>query len=131
MTHTLITTCCAEKDPSEGFLPAIERYLSDRINWVYRESQRSGLPLLIFSGKFGLLKPTDPIPWYDHALQMDEVEKLLPLLVSQLEKMAITRGSFYARSPDLPGWKPYHDSLERACKLVRVRLDWIAWQMED
>lgn len=54
MAEFLVTTCSKEKDLAPGLLPAIERYQHPRIQWVYLESQRLDLPMLILSGEFRL-----------------------------------------------------------------------------
>lgn len=128
MTHFLITTCCKEKDPAPEPLPAIRRYLSRRIAWVHAESQRQGIPLLILSGEYGLLRPEDKIHWYDHALQMEEVLTLVPRLVSQLKALGIREVTFYARPKNEPGWAPYHAALEGACQAAGVELHCAPWE---
>lgn len=78
--------------------------------------------MLILSGKFGLISPTQPIPWYDHALQMEEVPGLVPKLVEKPRKLEVTKVSFYARPREMPGWAPYHAALEQACREAGVEL---------
>ena len=128
MAEFLVTTCSAEKDTSPGLLPAIERYQHPRIQWVYLESRRLSRPMLILSGEFGLLEPLDPIPWYDHALQMAEVNDLLPSIEQKLSTLQAERLIFYARPASEPGWAPYHAALEGACSRASVRLKWILWE---
>ncbi len=128
MNRYLITTCSKEKDPSPGVLPAIERYQSERIMFAYQESLRLGLPMLILSGKFGLIQPTDEIPWYDHALQMAEVQVMVPPVVDVLEKNAVDQILFYARPLDSPGWPPYYAVIKEACKQLEIDLMLCHWE---
>lgn len=128
MTAYLITTCSKEKDSRPGLLPAIERYKHPRIDWVYRESQRLNLPMLILSGEFGLLQPQTPIPWYDHALQADEVPNLVPAIALRLKGLKAESLQFFARPANEPGWAPYHAALDQACRAENVRLRWVLWE---
>jgi hypothetical protein len=127
MSEYLVTTCSKEKDPAPGLLPAIERYRHARIDWVYLESRRLNIPMLILSGEFGLLLPTDPIPWYDHALQVDEVQDLVLSIAKKLEILGADRLRFYARPASEPGWAPYHAALTQASREASVRLKMISW----
>ncbi|MFW5713309.1 MAG: hypothetical protein ACOCYU_01425 [Brevefilum sp.] len=128
MNEYLITTCSKNKDDAPGLLPAIERYQNSRIEWVYLESIRLNTPMLIFSGEFGLLEPIDPIPWYDHALQMDEISKLIPKIARKLRALGVESLRFYARPASEPGWRPYHAALKQACAEADVTLNWIPWR---
>jgi len=128
MAKFLITTCSKEKDNAPGLLPAIARYQHPRIQWVHLESKRLGWPMLIFSGEFGLLQPLDPIPWYDHALQMDEVPDLVPRIAKKLKDLAVSSLVFYARPASDHGWDPYHTSLAQACQKADVSLEWTPWE---
>jgi len=61
----VITICCREKDNRPEPLAAVERYRSERIQSLHRLSRQAGLPFLILSGRFGLIEPDAPIPYYD------------------------------------------------------------------
>lgn len=78
--------------------------------------------MLILSGRFGLLAPDDPIPWYDQALAQTDVARLLPLVVEQLTASQAATLFFYARPRSTAGWKPYYELLERACRARAIRL---------
>ena len=116
------TTCCKEKRTDPGNLPAIERYLSERIRRVHRESMDKGRRMLIFSGKFGLLRPEEPIPWYDQKLESDGVGEIVPSLVNQLREYGASKLIFFCRPKNTEGWQPYHEALETACKQAGVEL---------
>lgn len=119
----LCTTCSAAKRDDPEPLPAVGRYLSLRVARVEQLSRRLGVPMRILSGKYGLLEPSQPIPWYDHALTPDEVEALLPHLVGQLLELEATELAFFARPRSTPGWEPYHLAIERACAAAGVELE--------
>jgi len=121
--HILLTTCCKEKDPAPGNLPAMKRYLSKRISDVYDESIKQTLPMRILSGKFGLLTPDDTIPNYDHPLSLMEVPILLPRILDQLSQDSISAITFYAHPRTTPGWEPYYQVIEQSCLSLGVELE--------
>ncbi|MCJ7695919.1 MAG: hypothetical protein MUO40_10900 [Anaerolineaceae bacterium] len=121
--HILLTTCCKEKDPAPGTLPAIKRYLSKRIAHVYDESITYNIPMRILSGKFGLLSPDAPIPNYDHPLSTMEVPMLLPHVMEQLDQDSISAITFYAHPRQTPGWEPYYQVVEQSCKALSIKFE--------
>jgi len=119
----LCTICCKDKRGDPGLLPAIERYRSERIAFVHQESQRLGKPMLILSGKYGLLRPEDPIPWYDQKLEMDAIPELVPVIGKQLKEQGVTRLKFYCHPKTDKNWYPYHIALEQACQKREIKID--------
>lgn len=74
MPHTrlLIIPCSEVKDPSPDLLPAWERY-QGRVFVTLKEVAAhtlgwNAIDVVIISGKFGFLRPTDPIEWYDQIM---------------------------------------------------------------
>jgi len=126
--HIYVTPCCKEKDLSPGSIPAIQRYLSPRIAWVYAQSQQHHLPMRILSGRFGLLAPEECIPYYDHPLSLAEVPSLLPTIIKRLEQETVTRVTFYARPRQTPGWEPYYQVLELACRNLIINFQRVQMQ---
>lgn len=120
--HYLCTTCSKRKRRSPGLMAARRRYLSPRLRQVEAESHRQHRPLRILSGQYGLLAPADLIPWYDHALQPEEVAALAQMVIQQLQALEVTTLTFYARPPDAPGWAPYHAVLRHACTALHLPL---------
>ncbi len=112
----LCTICCKDKRTDPGLVPAIDRYRSGRIAFVNRESRVQGKPMFILSGKFGLLRPEDPIPWYDLKLEINAVPGLVPVIEGQLKEMKVTRITFYSHPKSDANWYPYHAALEQACQ---------------
>jgi dipeptidyl aminopeptidase/acylaminoacyl peptidase len=91
-----ITTCSAQKRDDSADLPAIERYVSDRIREVFHWSRRDDADFRILSGEFGLLNTEDPIPWYDHLLKPEEVSALAGRVAVQLQEQGLTDLIFYS-----------------------------------
>lgn len=118
----LCTTCSKSKRRAAKSLPALERYFSRRLRWVWQESQRLQRPLLIFSGKYGLLKPHEKIPWYDHALQPAEVDDMIHKLIKQLTANRASQLTFYALPKNTRGWLPYYKAIEQACARLGIKL---------
>jgi hypothetical protein len=116
------TICCKEKRTDTSLLPAIDRYLSTRIAFAYDESRRLGRPMLILSGKYGLLRPEDPIPWYDQKLVMEAVPEIVPVIASRLTKLGVSHIIFYCRTKTDLDWRPYHAALEQACQMQNVEI---------
>ncbi len=80
----VVTYCSRRKNAASGDLPAIERYESPRIRASSDRAAAMGADFRILSGTFGLLRAEDPIPYYDHLLQPEEVagmvERVIPVL---------------------------------------------------
>jgi len=114
--HVWLTTCTADKRPDDGVLPAVERYRGPRID--HARATRS--PLFIFSGVYGLLAASDPVEWYDHALQPHEVDAAASALAVALQQREITAVTAILEDRTQPGWAPYHDALRAGCALAGV-----------
>ena len=85
------------------------------------ESQRLAVPLLLLSGRFGLLKPDDDsIPWYHELLTYPKAQQLVPVVASRLTECGVTAIVFYACPRLTSGWGPYYDVLERACQSYKI-----------
>jgi hypothetical protein len=119
----VLTICSFEKDKNEKILPAIERYTHPRIKEVNEIAINENLPFYILSGKFGLLKSTSLIPWYDKLLESEDVNSMVPLLVEQLVKEKISKIHFYGKSKSASGWGAYYDLIELACEKLGIKLN--------
>lgn len=117
------TICCKEKRRDKELLPAIQRYISKRIRRIYELSKKEGVGFRILSGKFGLLRPEDPIPWYDQKLLPHMVDEMVKVVEEQMKSQAITHIVFFAKSKRFRGWVPYYEVLERACSRTGVKLE--------
>jgi hypothetical protein len=118
----VLTICSLEKDNSMEDLPAKIRYTNPRIKEVNEIAINENLPFYILSGKFGLLKSTSLIPWYDKLLEHEDVKSMVPLLVEQLVKEKISKIHFYGKSKSASGWGAYYDLLELACEKLMIKL---------
>lgn len=114
------TICCKEKREDPGLLPARQRYTNKRIDFAGQESARLGLPFLIFSGKYGVIDADYEIPWYDQILLPEDVPAMINLLTSQLQEKNVSNLIFIAEQKSTPGWAPYYDALEQACKQLKI-----------
>lgn len=118
----LCTTCSKRKRREMKRLPALERYLSRRIRWVWQASRRENKPFLILSGKHGLVSPHKKISWYDQALQFEEIEALAGKIKFQLTAHRVSKLTFYALPKNTRGWRPYYAALEKACASLKIPL---------
>jgi hypothetical protein len=120
------TYCSKEKNQSDGKLPAIERYLSSRINSIYAAAMNCGLDFLILSGEYGILKPCDLIPNYSHLLQPTEVDKHSKLVASQLIALGVKDLIFFSRPDSIDAnVRPYIECIKIACHLAKIELKFI------
>ncbi len=120
------TYCSAEKDQTESLLPAIERYRSDRIRRIYSSALACGQGFFILSGEYGLLKPNDPIPYYDHLLVLDEVESHSLKVAGHIKQHDITQIIFFTLSLAADEkLAAYHASLRMACQKASVSLNFV------
>jgi len=120
---TFCTYCSAEKDQSPGKLPVIQRYQSHRINSVYSAALSLGLEFLILSGEYGMLEPSDPIPYYAHLLTAPEVPAHVKKVANQLEELGVKDLIFFTRPlEEDKNLKPYLDCIRLASQDAGVEL---------
>lgn len=112
----LCTYCSKRKSHESGEIPAIRRYKSERIERVYQAARTLTLPFFILSGRFGLVRPEECIPDYDHLLKPDEVPALATRLVEQMDRYGLG-GLVYFTEPLVGNVRrvPYHAALSAAC----------------
>jgi len=116
MSLAYCTYCSKEKREDKSQLPSIDRYISQRIKHVHQLALEHDADFLILSGKYGLLKGSAEIPYYDHLLSTDEVEDMTKLVSSQLRNAEVKRLKCFSASPELqPSLRPYVDVLIKAC----------------
>lgn len=119
----ICTVCSREKREGEGAQPAIERYADPRIKKVYNISRASSKPMVILSGKYGLISPNTKILWYDKKLESEDIERLLPIVKKQAQKMGISRLHFYETSSSNSDWEPYIKLLRLCCEQLNIPLE--------
>lgn len=115
MVEAFITYCSADKDRSPMPLPALERYKSVRIRRVKKAADSQGVGFYILSGEFGLLKPSDPIPYYDHLLTVAEIDQLAGEVGRQLVNEHLSKVTFFASATRSSQVGPYEETIKRAC----------------
>ncbi len=124
----LVTYCAAAKRPDPGHLPAVERYLSDRIARVGSAAAILGYDFFILSGRFGLLAPLDPIPAYDHLLTVAEAAAHARLVAGQLGDRGVGSVVFFSRPVAVdPGVAAYRLAAEEGCRLAGVEYHLVEW----
>lgn len=107
-----VTICCREKDTAGGGMPAIERYRSKRIEAVRRAAAEAGLSFYILSGRFGLLRPEDHIPYYDYLLPPEEAAGISVGIRKRLRQDGIGRVILFIPNPELdPKSIPYREAV--------------------
>ena len=115
MNTLYVTYCSGKKNPKEGSIPAIERYDSDRIRWVYNLSIRANVKFAILSGVLGLVYADEKIPYYDHKMNKDDVERISKLIRWFLREEKYEKIVYFTENPHSePILKYYHESLKGA-----------------
>lgn len=71
----LILACSKRKVDTPGEIRAIDRY-DGYFFRILKNSHHSNLDVIILSAKFGLLSSEDPIPWYDHKMDIHDVARM-------------------------------------------------------
>jgi hypothetical protein len=120
--RTIVTICSKNKDGSTGDIAAYLRYKSNRINEVMKVATKKKLPFFILSGKYGLIKHDQPIPFYNHLLVNEETDRLAKIISDQIINYGINSITFYAK-PKLQDWAAYYDALEKAASMAKINLD--------
>jgi len=121
MSVSFCTYCSKEKRRDEELLAATDRYISQRIQYVHQLALENDAEFLILSGKYGLLKGSDELPYYDQLLGADEVEKMTKIVQSQLESAGVKHLKCFSASPATqPAVKPYIDVLTNACGAEQI-----------
>lgn len=119
--NLVVTYCSGPKRRDSGGLPAVERYLSERITGLFATA---GEAFRILSGEFALLTADERIPWYDHLLQPDEVRELAVTVADQLLEWEAETVQYHTADPEaFPQVKPYHEVMARACRFADVTLE--------
>jgi hypothetical protein len=91
-----------------------------------------GLEFLILSGKYGILEPSDPIPYYDHLLQSSEVSEHSKRVADQLEALGVKDLIFFARSfSDDENVKPYFNCIKFASQKAGIELKFVDLPTND
>lgn len=117
------TYCSGPKRDNGGLLPAVDRYLSERIGGLRDLAAANEDGFAILSGEYGLLAADEPIPWYDHLLEPHEVEMLAVRVAEQLLALAPDSVEYHTANPRVaPAVEPYGATLQRACVIAGLPL---------
>ena len=115
------TYCSSKKNRSSHKLPAIKRYKSNRIKAIHRTALSQNIPLLILSGKHGLVKAETPIEYYNYLLKADDVEEDSIKVAEQLRGFGVKELVFFSRSTDIdPNINPYINCIKNATNISKV-----------
>lgn len=121
MATLYVTYCSGKKDKKEDSIPAIERYKSDRIRWVYNLSIRDKADFAILSGLLGLLYPDEKIPYYDHKMNKDDVERIAKLIRWFLREEKYEKIVYFTENPQgEPVLRNYYKSLKKATRELGI-----------
>lgn len=92
------TYCSKNKNKTNVSRPAQLIYESKRINWLYKKSKKEGHPLLILSGKYGLINADDSIDYYNQLLLKKNIINHATLVEKQLSNLNVSKIIFFHRS---------------------------------
>jgi len=126
--HQIIfcTICCREKDRAKEDLPARRRYKSQRITTVAGLAREAHRPLVILSGKYGLIDADEPIPYYDKLMGIDDLGDIIGKNISFLEGNKVGKVIFICPDPAIdPHVKPYLRSIQAAARGTACELETI------
>jgi hypothetical protein len=130
MATLFATYCSADKRRDEGDLPASVRYVSARIEDTVRRGQTPNARAGILSGRYGLIAPEHPIPWYDHLLRTDEVDDMVPQVVDTLREWKIESVRWFTvdvtKDPDVA---VYCHVMDRACANLGITMSEVVVEM--
>lgn len=98
------------------------RYIATRVKRVMKIAKKANLPFFILSGKYGLIKYDQPIPYYDHLLQNKEINKIVRIVSKQIIDNNIDCIDFYAK-PKSHDWIAYYEVLEKAANLSKINMN--------
>jgi tagatose-1,6-bisphosphate aldolase len=119
----ICTYCSGPKDHDQSRLPAVQRYISERISQLHQQAQQQECGFMILSGEYGLLLADELIPWYDHLLAADEVAALVAKVTQRLKKQGVSALSYYTADPQqVVAVAPYIELIKQACISAEVVL---------
>lgn len=119
-----VTYCSAEKSQEAKEIPAIDRYESERIQYVHDLAKQAKAGFMILSGKYGLLEASTKIPLYDHLLKAFETTRLSKTVAKQLKQHKGISIIFHSHWIDRDMQvAPYIEVMTDACELVKIPFD--------
>lgn len=108
------TYCSKDKKKEDGKIPAVQRYSSDRIQKIFQTAKKKDEKFAILSGKYGLLKAGEKIPYYDKLLRKQDIEKLVPKVRKFLREEKISEVIYHTKKVE--GQRvPYFQLIKKSC----------------
>lgn len=118
------TYCSKNKNKTNDPSPAHLVYNSKRIKFLYKKSKIEGHPLLILSGKYGIINANDSIDYYDQLLLEENVKIHASLIQKQLSELTISKIIFFHQplntDLNLPN---YINCIKLACKNINININ--------
>ena len=65
------------------------------------------------------------IPWYDKALEPEDVASMIPMVKSQLLEKGVWKIRFYGKPRTTKSWEPYYEVLEQSCDQLGIQITYI------
>ncbi len=126
------TYCSKDKEATAGELPAIERYLSSRIRATHAAAGGVGAKFGILSGLYGLISPDQPIPDYDHLLQLCEMDDRVDQVEATLREWDIDEIHWYSVAFEMDAnVGRYRMVMEQAAAKVGATVEVFLWDPSD
>lgn len=117
-----ITYCSKDKTSDPGKIPAIERYVSGRIEDIKSLSDSRNEDFAILSGKYGLIKPSRRIPEYDKLLREEDIEEVIPKVANFLDRESVGKVVYHTRKVE--GKRvPYYLLIKKACERQGIEME--------
>lgn len=117
-----ITYCSKNKDRTRKDLPAIERYQSERIDKVKTLAEEKNEAFAILSGKYGLIKAQEEIPFYDELLRERNIPQLITGVKNFLKSNNIEKVIYHTKKVENER-KPYFKLVKNACEGLNIELE--------
>ena len=115
MIAAVCTYCSRPKSKDAGYVPALRRYLSDRITALATQAESENRLFLILSGRYGLITGDTPLPDYDHLLMPSETAQCARTLHKQMTALNISAVDYHTADPErYPEVRPYLNALAEA-----------------
>ncbi len=109
--HLLLLACSQSKADGDGLCPAMYRYTGPSYRILHKMARERGIPsrlhIFIVSGKFGLVRAEDPLPYYDQRISREHAEasgapEAVYLLFNEpYESIFVNMGAEYRKLFDL------------------------------
>lgn len=116
-----VTYCSRDKSTVKKSIPAIKRYKSQRIKYVYNLSKRCKCEFAILSGMFGLLEPEMPIPYYDHKMQESDIERVVEFSKRFISNKGIEEVIYFTKKPKSE-LMPYLKAVKKLRNSIKIKI---------